>query len=566
MKGLMQMKKKLTPLEKEQKAELREEVKILIRKGLKENKDDLKGFLEEVVPLFGLDYYLFLVDKEKTSVTMKFDRDEYIDALCSLSQYPDHTLFYQPCSFDGWKNNDKAVCLNCLYVDIDEIDFFADENDKASTVRFLKERYNLTDEQLPDYIVLSGRGIHCVYLIPELFFYAKTIERYKGRKKIRIPNPKPCPRVDCKNKEACAGSESCMNINVFKKYTDSLITTFSSDFTGSSINHMYRCPTSFNIKGREIKGKLFKIKDTAERDIHTLDWALKTEEEIFDYHKYYYARRGEKSKATQEKNRQKNEQNKAEFMEVLGEQTIEEYIERDDITEEDRAYADKLMSELQSKKVRGKEAVMAAIKNTEYYDEEKALPYKHLEVYTGYRPENRTWNLLLDLHNFFIRHEGILVSRNLFFFLISNYLKMQGFSYYYALKYCRRYVDRHYYDEMEDTVSATYNTERTYSYTYEEIAYQLGFTEEDIEKSYCNFSKERKREAKRETDRRYYERKKDKEGISPAKKKRAEEKEYIKNHPDMKWQEAKEILGISRTKYFGIRNELGLSKKYDSSK
>ena len=143
---------------------------------------------------------------------------------------------------------------------------------------------------------------------------------------------------------------------------------------------------------------------------------------------------------------------------------------------------------------------------------------------------------------------------------------MMGYSYYYAIKYCRKYVDRNYYDEMEATIRATYDNETIYYFTYEYIANALCFDDEIINSSYCNFSAERKKAAKRLNNKRYYQKKKSENGISSAEKKRAEEIEFIKNNPDMKWQEATGKLNISRSKFFALRKELGLSASSRQSK
>lgn len=63
-----------------------------------------------------------------------------------------------------------------------------------------------------------------------------------------------------------------INIDIFEKYTNSLITEFGADFSGDSINHMYRCPTSYNNKDREIRGKIFKLNNSNNKDIHRLDY------------------------------------------------------------------------------------------------------------------------------------------------------------------------------------------------------------------------------------------------------------------------------------------------------
>ena len=76
---------------------------------------------------------------------------------------------------------------------------------------------------------------------------------------------------------------------------------------------MYRCPTSYNLKERPIQGKLFKLNDSDDRDIHRLDWALKTEEEIIENRRSYYARRSKKSKTTKERNIKR----KQEFLNII---------------------------------------------------------------------------------------------------------------------------------------------------------------------------------------------------------------------------------------------------------
>ena len=130
------MKEQISPEEKLKKAELKAEARALIAKGLHEDTSELNEFLEAVIPHNGMDYYLYLVDDEKTKVNMRFDREEYINALCCLSQYNFNTLFYHPTSFDGWKTNIHASSLNCLYVDIDDINFYADEMIKKVLLNF----------------------------------------------------------------------------------------------------------------------------------------------------------------------------------------------------------------------------------------------------------------------------------------------------------------------------------------------------------------------------------------------------------------------------------------------
>lgn len=534
-----------------------EEIKDMIRKGCVEDKSDLKEFLQLVTPTIGPDYFAYVKDANGVTHNLRYNRFDYIDALCCLSQY-EQTVFIHPASFQTWIKDQNVRSIRALYVDIDEVGMYADKTDKDTAIKFLKETYSLNDDQLGDFLILSGRGIHLVYLIDEMPIY-KKIKPSKSKKK--KDTHKPCPHLNiCKNKELCKNSDECINRKTFKEYTYSLMSTLNSDFSGESPSHMYRCPTSYNLKEYPIKGKIFKLTDCTDRDIHRLDWCLKTEEEILESRSKYFSQRNEKRKATREKNKQKEEK----FLNSLGDITLAEFISKAEATDEEIAFAKMLLKKKEKpKKNKLRNASFDEIEKSEEYNifdnvysESNALPYKHLKPFTSFKSCNRNWNLLGDLHNFFIRSHGELISRNQFFFIIAAYFKRMGEKDYYAVKYCSKYVDDDYYDEMEKIVMATYKNDNEFIFSYEYIALSLGFSETDIAVSYCNFSPERKKAAKSESNKRHYQKIKEKAGITPAKKKREEILKYIESHPEMNWQEAKDKLGIGRSTFFTMKNEI----------
>ena len=185
--------------------------------------------------------------------------------MCCLSDIDYYTLFYHIASFEDWIENENATATRCLYVDIDDVGINANEGDKDTVISFLKNELKLKESEFPDFGILSGHGLHACWLIDEI-------------------TPK--------------------DEELREKYLGSLITRMCGDFSGFPISHQFRCPCSYNLKDEKIKGKLFKLTDCSNTDIHRLDWCLKTPEEILEYRSNYYTRVFEKGLATAEKNRQ----------------------------------------------------------------------------------------------------------------------------------------------------------------------------------------------------------------------------------------------------------------------
>lgn len=496
-------------------------IEAMVSQGTATN-EALKDFLEKVTPITGPDYYIYVKD-EKTNVyiNIKYNREDYIDALCCLSDEK-YTLFYHTASFNGWIDNESATATRCIYVDIDDVGINPNEADLDTVISFLKDTLKLSDEQLPDYAILSGHGLHACWLIDEL---------------------------------------SAKDEEIRAKYTESMITRLGGDFSGSPISHQFRCPCSYNLKDEVIKGKLFKLTDCTDTDIRRLDWCILPPEEVKEYHDNYYARVHEKNLKTQEKNKQLEK----EFLEKLGETTLEVFLS-EEISAKERKIAEKLLEIKIKKRAAENFREYTRKENNEninrfFSDEDldtyiycdKALPFEHLHVLDNYKPQNRTMNLILDLHNFFIRSKGVLVSRNMYFTIIASLFKYKSQSERAAIKWCQKYVDKLYYDEMVETVQNVYKSDKIYRFSNEKIARLLCFTPEDIADSYCCFSEERRAEAKKARNKNSYERKRIKAGkLSPAER-REMNIEYLKAHPGIKEKEAIKVLGIGRSTFYELK-------------
>lgn len=513
------------PEDKINKFWLEKDIEAIVSNGKSDN-EVLREFLDNVTPITGSDYFIYVKDEATGTYTnVKFKREEYINALCYLSEEK-YTLFYHIASFNGWIDNDSATAVQCIYVDIDDIGINANETDLSSVTSFLKDVLNLTDDQFPDYAILSGHGMHACWLIDEI-----TAEKEEIR----------------------------------AKYTDSMITRLGGDFSGSPISHQFRCPCSYNLKNEPVKGKLFKLTDCHNTDIHRLDWCMLSPEEIKEYRDNYYRRISEKAFKTREKNKLLEK----EFMERLGNKTIEAYISEDNISAENRKIAERLL-EIKRRKNRAEkvrkyisdktdESISAVFSEEDlesYVYCDKALPFEHLRPYDGYKPENRTMNTVLDLHNFFIRNKGCLVSRNMFFTILASLFKYKGESDRAAIKWCKKYVDSDYYDEMVETVLNVYKSDKIYRFSNEKIAKLLCFTPDDIEQSYCCFSEERKAEAKKNRNKRHYEKRRKQNGKMSPEEKQQLCLDYLREYPDIKDKEAIQALNIGRSTFYKLKKLL----------
>lgn len=499
------------------------ELQELIDKGEFLDNSLLREFLEDILPYKGPNHFIMVSDKEGRTKNIAYSREECINALCCLSQY-ELTLYYHPATFTEWIENKYAVAFRSLVVDIDDVGLIADETSYEDVVNFLQNEIGLTPDQFPKWCSLSGHGMHLIF---------PTDEYTADDENLRV------------------------------KYLESLIVLAGGDISGKPIAHMFRCPCSFNLKERPIKGKLFKMNDSTDRDIHRLDWCLKYRENYEEYRIKCNQARNEKREKTIE--RKKKEE--AELLERLGDESLVDFLGRTNISEKDKEVARRILKRNLKRKAKNKakgkfadeidEALIINddsddiyfddddFEDTLYYD--NPLPYKHLEFYNNHHKNNRTWNFLLDMHNFFIRHKGCLLSRNMYFFIIACFIKQIGHDEDYAVRYCYRYVDADYYNEMEYIVGSVYHSKKEYRFKYSTVADILGFTEEDYERSYCCYTEAQRKARKKEQNKKSYANRKEKAGKTPAQLKKESQIEFVRNNINLPDADLMKALGVSRS-------------------
>ena len=140
------------PEEETNKFWLGKDIEAIVSNGTSDN-EELKDFLNTVTPITGPDYFIYVKDEVTGTYTnIKFNREDYIDALCYLSEEK-YTVFYHIASFKGWIDNDSATAVRCIYVDIDDIEINANEADIDTVISFLRNTLKLSDEQFPDYAI-----------------------------------------------------------------------------------------------------------------------------------------------------------------------------------------------------------------------------------------------------------------------------------------------------------------------------------------------------------------------------------------------------------------------------
>lgn len=273
------------------------------------------------------------------------------------------------------------------------------------------------------------------------------------------------------------------NEAVREKYARSLVTHYKADFSSSLITQNIRTPMSYNVKAVPIKTELIRINERSGFNLSDLDYFLKSEEEIEKH-------RAEENAKTMAKRRATMAANQA------------ERIANGEPANPRKSYKKK----------------KADTKSTEKTEEPvksdkipKPIDVSNFEYYHNFSKNARNWNLIMDLHNYFIRHEGDIYGLRAKFFTImatySTYIMDED----KCKEFLSGYADDDFQSELEEIVRFIYkkaSQKEKYTYRYEKIAEILCFTEEDIRMSYCSFSEERRVEATKNRKKRAAEKKK----------------------------------------------------------
>lgn len=249
-------------------------------------------------------------------------------------------------------------------------------------------------------------------------------------------------------------------------YTKYLITYFKADVACKNKSRILRVPGSYNVKHEERKTRLHWVNESGNRNISRLDFFRASNEEIEEYLRQSQEIKNAKAKATRERNRKEREAN--------GEVCPRE------------------------KKKKASRAVPKAPKENSYSGQLVHPKEGGFTFYTTFYPHQRYWNIIKDLHNFYVRNNGNLYKRrNLFITILSTYLK-QVMSLEDALEFVEKYLSPDFEEEGVQTVIRIYEREKEYQYRNTTIAELLCFSQRDIKESYCNFSEERIEQARKE--------------------------------------------------------------------
>lgn len=442
-----------------EEADFREEADFFVER-YKNNEpihNELDEFLKFVIPKNNGLYHLMIMDTEnKYSYNYMLSYNQFISSACALAIKLKYTLFYNNVSFNKWCNEDDTISdFRSFYIDIDDFDCDVDvySMNRDELITFLKTHYNLPEHLLPNRIVLSGRGMHIYYQLQP--FHNKEKREY---------------------------------------YMKHLLTYFSGDFTCLSVCHQIRVPFSFNTKnGVQKSTKLIKIHDK-EFSIDEFDYFIMSKKAIELARKNTYDEINKKKQAAKAKNK--------------AEKQLEINNENDDFC------ADAIVIintdenvNIPSKKQ--KKAPKKVKKKSLYNDKLKEFDPNEFHYYNFncFFPNHQNRNLLLDLNNFYYRHEGDLSGkRDKFAFIYANYAS-RFMNKADCIEELQKYFDNSFFDELFQIIDSVYNRNKTYNYKYTTIAEMLEFTQTDIDASYCNFSEERKDESlknkyKRKNDKR----------------------------------------------------------------
>ena len=138
---------------------------IIDHTSAKENQE-MQEFYEQVLPYSNGEsrYWLFVQDETKTITNLHFkSKKEYIETIIKLSEFETFNVFYSLANYKDGHNNKNVISLKCAAVDIDDIDFDVSTKSKEELVDYIKREYALSDDELPNYLIMSGHGLHLYY-------------------------------------------------------------------------------------------------------------------------------------------------------------------------------------------------------------------------------------------------------------------------------------------------------------------------------------------------------------------------------------------------------------------
>lgn len=325
--------------------------------------------------------------------------DDFKKFISKIKHYK-YNVYYSPAVYSGWRLAENVNAYNCLFVDVDDIQGYENidftQFSKVEIIDFLKSQYNLINEQLPHYVVLTGHGLHFYYLTEKL--------------------------------DLCNDD----NISLLRdKYINSMIYYFSADSSCSDKPRVLRCPDTFNVKNVEdIRiTKIYKLYDTSIKDIHRLDFALSDEQKVDEYIEQNKQEKSQKREETRERNK----------------------------ANATKPQHKKKKQEAKPQKI--KQIKQKPIKESKQKINNVDFESKNLKLITEAKdPAWRYKNIIYDLHNYYVHRKGQIQGyRHKFFYIFTIYLKYMGKSKENAIKDMQIYVDDDFKDEFLELVDNIYN-------------------------------------------------------------------------------------------------------------
>ena len=243
-------------------------------------------------------------------------------------------------------------------------------------------------------------------------------------------------------------SEETDNDDFRKEVHKQLVKLFFADASCVPFCHCFRVPCSYNLKNNSaIKSRLYKTSNETTYLIDEFDWI----DDILESEEYF------------EKIATKTKKSEAEKTEIINNKTDEKINQNSEINfqENNSEKPEKIISETAEK------------------INEDILNFNSLNYKNHNEANSRNKHLLIDLHNYYVRHNGLVVGvRHNFFMIMANVLKNNKITEGEAQKFINKYISEShsFYPEALADLTRVYSSDRTYKYKNETIADWLNFT------------------------------------------------------------------------------------------
>lgn len=452
----------------------------------------------------GLTDNLYFADADKALVTLS--------ALCKRDVH----LYFSPAIYNMRKRKDKNVkCLRVIFADIDGLtDIDLEKATEQEIKNYLCKNYQLTEAMLPNWLVVSGHGMHLYYLVEPLNMKTK-----KGK-------------------------------SLQRQYIDYLITYFKADTSCRNLSRILRFPTSKNVKNLEdIKQtRLFHLNASTDRRIERLDCFACSEEQVAAYTSYCNEKRAEKAQATRARNKALRDAAKAATDNMANPTSGETGLSI-------AAYLEEARKASPQPKSNGKR------KNQSKETSKPSHPELRVNL-TPMKAKERYRKILRDLHNYVARRGGCPHGfRSNFTHIMASILsRMLCYSEEDAIQYISKYVEEDFLTEVKYTVHSVFSQGDDYMYTNSRIAELLKFQPYDLQQSFAAYTEIQKIEMRQRTQSAYDEKRHHAKRVA-RKQQRAERKAFIQAHPEMTAQELATTLKCSVRTVYSIKSDIKKSRE-----